>query len=216
MKIDFEFEKKKWWKDSDSEIREKLLKEILSNSKLIDFLENLSNPPGGELVKIKKCEFVGNFIYLCFENRIQTTNQLVEKELIFLRNEKSSEGKCLLSVKLGNKKIVISNQGESITTFFPNFGREKLCNFPKKIEKELDKTFGLLGWSVEKIIDLGTINPFIEISPEKIPVFWVELKVQKIEDENNLYMKEYNDLSELFTKFDDAIVLSIIGRKLKN
>jgi hypothetical protein len=140
----------------------------------------------------------------------------VEKELIFLRNEKSSEGKCLLSVKLGNKKIVISNQGESITTFFPNFGREKLCNFPKKIEKELDKTFGLLGWSVEKIIDLGTINPFIEISPEKIPVFWVELKVQKIEDENNLYMKEYNDLSELFTKFDDAIVLSIIGRKLKN
>jgi len=214
MNQSFKFEEKGWWKKSSQIIKEELFKESVNNSKLVDFLENVSENRGYELIEIKKCEVVGSFIYFCFENRIQITNQIVEKELIFLRNQKNSEGKCLLSTIIGDKKLIISDQGKAITTFFPNFGKDKLCNFPKKIEGELNKIFGQ-GWGIEKIVDLGAISPFNEICPENIPIFWVELKVEKEIKENSLDIKEYNELSELFNKFDDAIALSIIGRKLK-
>jgi len=99
-------------------------------------------------------------------------------------------------------------------TFFPNFDNKKLCNFPNKIEKELNETFR--GWTIEKITDLGSIRPFNEVSPEKIPIFWVELKTTEYSRESDdLYIKEYNELSGLFNKFEDGIALAIIGRKLK-
>ncbi|MBU1117892.1 hypothetical protein KKD37_02915 [Patescibacteria group bacterium] len=216
MDMVFEFEKNKWWQTSDEKTISVLIGEAKINSKFKDYLENLSTKEGLKIKKIESCEIVGNFIFLKVASEVELTNQLVEKEMVLTRTEKTSGGRCLLSFEVNDRKMMVSDSGESIVTFFPDFSKEKLCYFPKKIENELGKILGER-WSVKKIEDLGSVYPFLEITPEKVPIFWIELSCSQkinIEIDKSEYVKKYDELSELLVKLNDAIALSIVGRKM--
>jgi hypothetical protein len=213
-----QFTKTGWWLRT-AKNNQKVIEELATKyGNLGDIFNGLIGDEDSELVKINSLVVTEEFVVVNLEYRSKFTNQLVNREIVVNKMATETAGRCLVSVVNGNdKKILLFKKG-SLLTFFPDFSKSNLCQFPQKFIKELDLWLGKQNWQVSKIIDLGSVNPNRENGIQNIPIFWVEMKTSsqltKIE-EGDLSVWNYELLSILAEKTNDAIALSIIARRDK-
>jgi len=206
-----------WWEKTERRVQEEIENVANNYGKLGDFFNSLTDKNDQELMKIKSLTELQTVVVVNLVYRSMNTNQLTNKEMVVSKNQKETSGRCLVSVEGKNKWIVMWENG-SILTFFPDYSKDNLCQFPQKLVKNFDLWLGKGNWTVKKIIDLGGVTPYEDISPDKIPIFWIEIastKEIKTEKTPELDIFDYEALSTLASKTNDAVALSILTRKYK-
>lgn len=215
----FNFKEKKWWKNTNMEIQSNIENLCVKSSLLADYFNSLKIEIKKEIVRIDSLQEIGRLAVIKIEYRINNTNQVVYNEFVIDKEQNSSGGRCLISLNNGFNRQIIIYKNESMLTFFPDFSKSNLCQLPQSFVKKLNILLNNKHWTISKITDLGTIVPFAEICPIKIPIFWVDINSEVLIDQSltdkEIKIYDYNKLTSIGSKINDSIALSIIIRKHK-
>lgn len=215
---------KKWWRKTNDEIKNKIIKLIEENSIFEKHFQTLVERSEGDDIGMISGLLIGKeniIVELTLISKL--TNQEYTQEYVFNYKDSTIRGKCLIVIETKNKQRWIILQKiikpwinkpifGATTAFFPDFSKIDICTFSNKTNKGLSCLCANKKWQVKKIIDLGLSLPDTEFIANKIPVFVVEIisETEELQKDDSFLIEKEENIMGLVKKCNDALTLSIL------